>query len=64
MFSPLLYQLSYLAIHLALSSGPKTDFQSLPTLSLRDPATLAKQGSRCKQRSYGKSRWALKRAGY
>ena len=44
-FSPLLYQLSYLAnLGEALEQSYLTenpDFQSLPTLSLRDPATLA-----------------------
>ena len=39
-FSPLLYQLSYLAIHWRINNQD-ADFQSLPTLSLRDPATLA-----------------------
>ena len=37
-FSPLLYQLSYLAI-LSNCRAKAADFQSLPTLSLRDPAT-------------------------
>ncbi len=35
-FSPLLYQLSYLALVLQSADA---DFQSLPTLSLRDHAT-------------------------
>ncbi len=35
-FSPLLYQLSYLAFILLSADA---DFKSLPTLSLRDPAT-------------------------
>ena len=54
-FNPLLYQLSYLAIfgmeYLRIPPIENPDFQSLPTLSLRDPATWP-FGSQFENRSY------------